>query len=195
MKFISTIVGGLIIGLVVGACGGGDSSDSFTPSEISKEHQGLSLKQLESMSSDITFDELSGHPGEGIFFDRNNPQIKDNIEEHIDTLLYYVGQVGSIYPSEDKSRYSLWICPKHRDQPDGASETTSDTDYNCRESLFLLYDPARGPELSEGDVIEIAGILTSSARKEVITDRSWSKSGIFTYHPTISVIKAKMYSE
>jgi len=195
MKFIATIVCGLIIGLVVVACGGGDSSDSFTPREISKEHQGLSLKQLKSMSSDITFDELSGHPGEGIFFDRNNPQIKDNIEEHIDTLLYYVGQVGSIYPSEDKSRYSLWICPKHSDQPDELSEATSDTDYNCRESVFLLYDPTRGPELSEGDVIEIAGILASSARKEVIKDRSWSKSGIFTYHPTISVIKAKMYSE
>ena len=195
MKFISTIVFGLIIGLLFAACGGSDSSDSFTPREISKEHQGLSLKQLKSMSSDITYDELSGHPGEGIFFDRNNPKIRDTIEKHIDTLLHYIGQVGLIYPSEDKSRYSLWICPKHSDEPDGSSETTSDTDYNCRESVFLLYDPTRGPELSEGDVIEFAGILTSSARKDVWSEKRGQRGhGNFSYHPTVSVIKAKIYT-
>ena len=192
---ISFLLPAVFMLLLVVACGGGDSSDSFTPREIAKEHQGLSLKQLESMSSDITYDELIGHPGEGIFFDRNNPKIKDNIEKHIDTLLHYIGQVDLIYPSEDKSRYSLWICPKHRDQPDEFSETTSDTDYNCRESVFLLYDPTRGPELSEGDVIGIAGILTSSVRKDVWGISRQRGNGIFSYHPTVSVIKAQHYSE
>ena len=196
MKFISTIVGGLIIGLVVVACGGGDSSDRFAPRAISEEHQGLSLKQLESMSSGISFDELIGHPGEGIFFDRNNPRIKDNIEEHIDTLLHYVGQVDLIYPSQDKSRYSLWLCPKHGDESDELSETTSDTDYNCRESVFLLYDPTRGPELSEGDVIEVVGILTSSARKDSPDENRGQRGhGNFSYHPTVSVIKATMSNQ
>ena len=188
----------LIIGLCLSGCGGGDSNDLFTPREISKEHQGLSLNQLESMASDISYDELSGHPGKGIFFDRNNPRIKDNIEKHTDTLLHYIGQVETIYPSEDKSRFSLWVCPKYHDKPDESSETGSEsavTDYDCSESVFLLYDPTRGPGLSAGDVIEFSGILTSSARKEVITDRSWSKSKFFTYHPTISVIKAKIYTE
>jgi len=194
MKFILTIACGLIIGVVLSACGGNDSIDSFVPREISKEHQGLSLNQLESMASNITYDELSGHPGKGIFFDRNNPKINDNIEKHTGTLFHYIGQVGAIYPSEDQLRYSLWVCPVY-DRRDESSQTTSDTDYNCRESVFLLYDPTRGPDLSEGDVIEFAGILTSGARKEVIRDRSWSKGGLFTYHPTISVIKADMYTE
>ena len=69
----------LIIGLLLSACGGGGDDDPYAPSEISKEHEGLSLSELESIASDISYYELLGHPGEGIFFDVSNRSIIDMV--------------------------------------------------------------------------------------------------------------------
>ncbi|RTZ82472.1 MAG: hypothetical protein DSY96_09785, partial [SAR324 cluster bacterium] len=79
------IVSGFIVGLLLSGCGGG-SDDPYTPREISKEHQGLSLSELKSMASDISYYELIGHPGEGIVFDVSNRRLIENVEKHDGTL-------------------------------------------------------------------------------------------------------------
>ena len=186
----------LIVGLLLSACGGG-SDDPYAPSEISKEHQGLSLSELKSMASDISYNELIGHPGEGIFFDLQNPRIIENIEMHNGTLIHSEGFVEAIYPSEDKSRLTVWICPKseltdasvygRKDAPSADEESVEE--FNCRESLFLLYDLNRGPNLSEGDVMEFAGTIVGGQKKTSRLDMAGSGSSK-GYHPKVSVIKA-----
>ena len=197
MKFSTILFSALIIGAALSACGGGESDDPYAPKEILKEHQGLTLSQLKSMSSDITYDELIGHPGKGMFFDPSNPKLIGNIEKHNGTLLYSEGFVEVIFPSSDTSRITVWVCPKseytdasqygRKDAP--SAEEDEVEEFNCREAAFLLYNLSRGPNLTRGDVIGFSGIVAGGQVKTSKADMA-GRGGFRSYHPKVSVTKA-----
>ena len=190
-KSLKFMVGALIAGVIVSACGGG-SDDPYAPSEISKEHQGLSVSELKAIASDISYKELIGHPGEGIFFDITNPKLMENIEKHTGTLTYSQGFVEVVYPSKDKSRVTIWLCPQSENTD--ASEDDDVEEFNCREAVFLLYGVNRGPALTKADVVEVAGVIVGGQKKETnrgSQDRVLFTGNSTTYHPKVSVIKAE----
>ena len=195
-QVLKIIVTTLIAGLIISACGSGESDDPYAPREISKEHEGLSLSELEAIASDISYNELIGHPGEGIFFDVRNRSIIDNVEKHDGTLIYWEGFIEVVFPSKDKSRETIWLCPTMEQPPDESSVVivrvaqTTDDRFNCKESLFLLYDVNRGPALTKGDVVQVAGVIVGGQKKSTVMGSSLSDQSI-SYHPTVSVIKVK----
>jgi len=196
MKISVIVFSCLLIGLLLSGCGGGGSDDPYEPREISKEHQGLSLSELESMASDISYYELIGHPGEGIFFNVSNPTIVENVEKHDGTLVYSHGFIEVVYPSKDKSRVTMWLCPTMEGPPNESSvvivrvKQTTDDRFDCRESLFLLYYVNRGPALTKGDVVELAGVIVGGQRKSTTIGSTISDHAV-SYHPSVSVIKVK----
>ena len=199
MEYLKVLFSVLIMSLILSACGGG-SDDPYAPSEISKEHQGLSLSELESMASDISYNELIDHPGEGVFFDITNPKLMENIEKHTGTLIYSQGFIEVVYPSKDKSRVTIWLCPKSEYTDDSEDKDPSlislfdVEEFNCRESVFLLYDVNRGPALTKGDVVEVAGVIVGGQKKETnrgSQDRVLAIGNSTTYHPKVSVIKVE----
>ena len=181
------MVGALIAGVVISACGGG-SDDPYAPSEISKEHQGLSVSELKAIASDISYKELIGHPGEGIFFDVRNRSIIDNVEKHDGTLIYWEGFIEVVFPSKDKSRETIWLCPTMEQPPDESSVVivrvaqTTDDRFNCKESLFLLYDVNRGPALTKGDVVQVAGVIVGGQKKSTVMGSSLSDQSLSLIH-------------
>ena len=183
---LKIIAAALIAGSIISSCGGGDSDDPYAPREISKEHEGLSLSELKSIASDISYYEIIGHPGIGTFFDMNNPKISENIEKHTGTLIYSQGFIHQIFSSEDESRRSVWFCPK----VEYTSEKSTKEEFNCREALFLLYDLDRGPSLSVGDVVELAGIVTGAQKRGKVSSGPAGSRKTYNYHPAVSVIKA-----
>ena len=195
MKVLMIIVSGFIVGLLLSSCGGGGGDeDKLTPQEISKEHLGLSLNELKSMASDISYNELIGHPGEGMFLDPANPRIVENVKKHTGTLIYSRGFTEVVYPSKDKSRVTIWLCPTTEEPKSSivvvrVKQTTEDL-FNCKESLFLLYDVNRGPALTKGDVVEVAGVVVGGQKKSTVMGSSLSNQSI-SYHPTVSVIKVE----
>jgi hypothetical protein len=189
LPFLLTLVAGLLIG-----CGGGDDTNALAPHDIDASHQNLSVGELKAIASDKSYNELIGHPGEGIFFDVRNPSIIENVEKHNGTLVYYVGQVEEFHGTEGATTSTVWICLAS----EAETEDVDASEYDCSRRIFLLYDETRGPVVSEGDVIEVAGIVVGGRK---MTDRrSYANAGAgsiiyYSYHPTISVIKAKMYSK
>lgn len=197
MKFLKILVSGLVIGSVVAACGGGDDDNPYVPKEIAVEHEGLTLDELKSITSGILYNELIGHPGEGMIFDPSNPIIVENIEEHNGTLVHSEGFIEEVFPSTDPSRITAWICPKseytdasknrRKDAP--SAEDDDVEEFNCREAVFLLYYLSRGPNLARGDVLEFSGIITGG---QVKSSKADGRAGAFrSYHPKVSVIKAE----
>jgi len=191
MRMCVIVFCGLIGGLLLSGCGGGGGDeDNLTPKEILKEHQGLTLSELKSMASDISYSELIGHPGEGMFFDTRNPVIIENIEKHAGTLIYSQGIVVEIDPREDESHITAWLCPKGENTTSvNQRAQSSDDSFICLQRLLLLYDVNRGPALTKGDVLEVVGIIVSGYKGT--TGRVLSDVGgrAFSYHPTVSVIK------
>jgi len=149
---------------------------------------------LKAIASDKSYNELIGHPGEGIFFDVRNPSIRENVEQHYLTSVYYVGQVEEFHGTEGATTSTVWICLAS----EAEAEDVDASEYDCSRRIFLLYDQTRGPVVSEGDVIEVAGIVVGGRK---MTDRrSYANAGAgsiiyYSYHPTVSVIKAEHYSE
>ena len=191
---LKIIAGTLIVGSMISSCGGG--SDLYAPRDISKEHEGLSLSELKSIASDISYYELIGHPGEGIFFDVSNISIIDNLEKHDGMLIYWEGFIEAVFPSKDKSRVTIWLCPTMEEPPDESSVVivrvaqTTDDRFNCKESLFLLYELNRGPTLTKGDVVEVAGVIVGGQKKGTTIGSNLDNRSI-SYHPTVSVIKVE----
>jgi len=186
--FLLAVMGGLLIG-----CGGGGEKNALAPHDIDAAHRNLSIDELRAIASDKSYNELIGHPGKGIFFDVRNPSIIENVEKHDGTLVYYVGQVEEFHGTEGATTSTVWIClPSEAD-----TEAVDEFEYDCSQRIFLLYDKTRGPNVSEGDVLEVAGIVVGGRK---MTDRrSYANDGAgsiiyYSYHPTVSVIKAEHYS-
>ena len=179
--------------LLIG-CGGGDKKNALAPHDIDDSHQNLSVAELKAIASDKSYNDLIGHPGKGIFFDVRNPSIIENVEKHNGTLVHYIGQVEEFHATEGAITSTVWICLQSEEQ----AEEDDGSEYDCSRRIFLLYDETRGPDVAEGELIELAGIVVGGRK---MTDRrSYANAGAgsiiyYSYHPTVSVIKARHYSE
>jgi len=94
---------GLVLLGMLSACGGGDDPIVLKPYPISSEYQGLSMEELKSKSSGISYVEILGEvpqrdssgkeiaaPIKGKYVD---PAIAKNIIKHDGTLLWFKGVV------------------------------------------------------------------------------------------------------
>ena len=106
------------------------------------------------------------------------------------TLLSFKGVVEKAYPSSEEGVFTLWVCTLKE-----AVELTGQTNESakCNESLFLLYDLDRGPQLKQGDKIEGSGIIVSSRTKKPNKAEEDTVGPRLT--PTISVIKALLVQD
>ena len=189
---ISIIVSiGLLIGVIVSGCGGnGADENQLAPKEISKEHQGLSLNELKSMASGISYEDLIGHPGEGMFFDTRNPKIIENVEKHAGTLIYAEGILVEIDPTENESHVTAWLCPTGENTATvNLRDQSSDEAFSCLQRMLLLYDVNSGPTLTKGGVVEVIGTIVSGYKGTTFKITGHDRSRSFSYHPTVSVIK------
>ena len=185
---------GLVLLGILSACGG-DNPIVLKPHPISSEYQGLSMEELKSKSSDISYREILGEapqsdssskgiaaPIKGKYVD---PAIAKNIMNHEGTLLWFKGIVQKAYPSSVEGVFTLWACTLNQ-----AIELTGQTNESakCNDPLFLLYDLDRGPQLKEGDIIAVSGVIVGSRTKKPNKAEEDTVGPRLT--PTISVIKA-----
>ena len=184
------------ISVSVLACGGDDGgSIVLGPEEISAEYIGLSMADLANKSSDITHKNLVGSTTQGVYKGGNNPEIIENVMKHEGTLLHGRGVIEAIYPSSQAGTFTFWFCSLEREGATFSSRAGTDVRADvCVDPLFLLYNLERGPELSKGNIIEFAGVVVGTQKKQ-----GSRIEGIETYalfiNPSVSVIKAELITE
>ena len=157
------------------------------PDEIPKEYQGLSMSELREKSSNMSYAELIGSTksdsGSTI-----TPTDASVILNHVGTLLHYHVALEEIYPSSQEGVFTMWACSVVEAE-EVSSIAPQLVGAHCIDPVFLLYDLTRGPTLSKKDIVEIAGIVVGSRKKNGTVFKTGDKPGGFVA-PEISVRKA-----
>jgi len=162
MKVYALVLSCIVISGVLASCGGGSSTVVLGPKPIPSEYQGLSMKQLKSKSSNIAYSDIIGTTSGEVITRSNDPKIAESIMKHEGSLFFFNGTIETVYPSSEEGTFTLWFC---------SSEGTQDIAYRegnkviCIDPLFLLYNVDRGPELQEGDSVNISGTIVGTRGK------------------------------
>jgi hypothetical protein len=192
--------------LVLSACGESTGS-TLAPKPIPEHYIGMSLADLKDTSTTLTYMEILGKekdkvyggqeesmasigadapakPGTGSNFD---PNIVDSIMEYEGTLVFSEGFIKTVYPSSKDGLFTLWFCSKEAAAVDFSSRAGTD----CVDPLFLLYSLERGPELKEGDLVQVASIIVGTREYIFRRNISGGDRGRWIV-PSVSVVKAKI---
>ena len=192
MKLIYALMATLITASMFACGGGGSGSIVLGPQEIPTEYADLSMGDLENRSSDITHKELIGSTKQGVYKGGNNPEIIENVMNHEGTLRHMRIFLLQNNVRTHEGTFTFWFCSLEREGATFSSRAGTDVRADvCVDPLFLLYNLDRGPELSKGDVIEFAGVVVGTQKKQ-----GSRIEGIETYalfiNPSVSVIKAEL---
>ena len=216
---ISIILIVLVISACGGGSSGADSDDPrgwrggtqgnvvLAPKPVPTQYEGMLIEQLEESSTPLTYAEILGKevdkvyagqeessfsigedvpakPGTSSNFD---PAIVDNIMEHEGTLVFSKGYIETIYPSSQEGIFTMWFCSIAELVVGFSSRSGTD----CVDPLFLLYSLDRGPELREGDLVQVASIIVGTREYSFRRNISGGDRSRWIV-PSVSVVKAKL---
>ena len=187
MRLYTLVLISIAVAAVLTACGGGSSTAVLAPKPIPSEYQGLPMEQLKLKSSDLSYQDILGNPSTG----ESDPNIADNIMKHEGSLFFSNGIIEKVYPSSQEGVFTLRFCSSG-----GVANFSFETNSECVDPLFLLYDLDRGPELKKGDLIDVSGTVvgnrTRSGSGLSMPDGSQTNTFIT---PSISVIRAEFVDQ
>jgi len=187
MRLYTLVLISIVIAAVLTACGGGSSTVVLAPRPIPSEYQGLSMEQLKSKSSDLSYQDILGNPSTG----ESDPNIADNIMKQEGSLFFSNGIIEKVYPSSQEGVFTLWFCSSG-----GVANFSFESDSECVDPLFLLYELDRGPELKKGNLIDVSGtVVGNRTRTGTGVGGHVSESMYRFVAPSISVIKAELLGQ
>ena len=160
-----------LLAVLGGACGGGSDSEessAFVPRPIPSEYVGLSMEELKAKETGASYDD-----------------ILSDIEDYEGKLVWFDGEINQIHEGSVKDTYQIWLCAGG-----GARGRV------CDQPVMLLYSFDRGPELSDGDRVQAAGIMVGTTKRAVNLGAGVSSGGrTLVTTPMVSVIKAELVTE
>ena len=113
---------------------------------------------------------------------RSRPDVAEHLSKSVGELVWFQGRIDKVFVSLEAGNYQLWLC----------SKKVEIGGKRCGNPVFLLYSLERGPEIVEGDTVQIAGIVVGSYKRTVkIADPGYMR--ILT--PMVSVIKGGLVTE
>lgn len=197
MKLILLTIISLFAATIITACGGDNGESpisSLAPRPIPSMYKDLSMDELELKSSDIDYSDILGTSNGEVYKGGDDPRIADNILKHEGTLIFTNGIIETVYPSSTEGLFTLWFCSSEKAVKFSSIGTVPLTGAQCIDPLFLLYDLTRGPELLEGDIVNVVGIVVGY--RERMTSGGVLRTLITNnFRPTISVIKAELVNQ
>ena len=179
----------------------------LAPKPVPTQYEGMSIEQLEGASTTLTYMEILGKEVDKVYAGQEesgalvgedvpakrgtgsnfDPSIVDNIMEYEGTLVFSKGHIETIYPSSQEGIFTMWFCSIAEVAVGFSSRSGTD----CVDPLFLLYSLERGPELREGDLVQVASIIVGSREYSFRRNISGGDRGRWIV-PSVSVVKAKL---
>ena len=167
-----------LIGVLATGCGtNDDETDLLKPHPIPQQYKGQSIELLKTRSGDFSYDDLIIGGGDW----RSRPDVAEHLDKAVGRLVWFQGRIDRVFVSVETTNYQIWLCAKEVEI--GGNR--------CGNPVFLLYSSERGPEIIEGDTVQVAGLVVGSYKRSVkIANPGYMR--ILT--PMVSVIKAETVS-